>query len=273
MNNIHPYSFFFELPLYAKVVLDDSNEKDFLSLMNSSFNINAYNPVIKENTTYKMRIISHNYQNVQNVSYYEGITQFELECVRTGYKILCFANLVCIEHENGDDEFVFQKIGQFPSIADLHIGRIRDYNKLLSKEKLKEITRAVGLAANGVGIGSFVYLRRIFEDLVEEAHQAALKDSAVNEDEYSRSRMVEKIDLLREYLPDFLVANKNLYGIMSKGIHELSEQECLSHFEVAKVGIEMILDEKLDKLNKKIRKEDAQRRIQEASQKISPKYM
>ena len=37
---------------------------------------------------------------------------------------------------------------------------------------------------------------------------------------------------------------------MSKGIHELSENECLKHFSVIKLGIELILDEKLDALKK-----------------------
>ena len=40
---------------------------------------------------------------------------------------------------------------------------IKQYDKELRKPDLKEFTRAIGLAANGVGIGSFVYLRRIFE--------------------------------------------------------------------------------------------------------------
>src|SRR5205823_229147 len=71
---------------------------------------------------------------------------------------------------------VLQKVGQFVSIADLHIGQIKKYNTVLSKEQLKEFTRAIGLAANGIGIGSFVYLRRIFENLILEAQGKASKN-------------------------------------------------------------------------------------------------
>jgi hypothetical protein len=48
------------------------------------------------------------------------------------------------------------KVGQYPSIANLHISRFKDFTKVISKEKIKEVTRGIGLAANGVGIGSFV---------------------------------------------------------------------------------------------------------------------
>lgn len=39
--------------------------------------------------------------------------------------------------------------------------------------------------------------------------------------------------------------NKNLYGIVSKGIHELSEEECLAMFPCIRTGIELILDDVL----------------------------
>ncbi len=38
--------------------------------------------------------------------------------------------------------------------------------------------------------------------------------------------------------------NKSLYGVLSAGIHTLSEEDCLSHFSVVRSIIELILDEK-----------------------------
>ena len=67
------------------------------------------------------------------------------------------------------------------------------------------------------------------------------RDSTMN---FMRNQGIkEKIDLLKESIPDFLVSNKALYSILSKGIHELSEQECLELFPVMKTSIEYILDE------------------------------
>jgi NAD(P)H-flavin reductase len=141
----------------------------------------------------------------------------------------------------------------------------------LEREKIKELTKAVGLVANGIGIGSFVYLRRVFESLIEEAHNEAKVDSGWDEAQYQKNRMVEKIEQLKNHLPDFLVKNKGMYGILSVGIHELEENECLKHFDAVKVGIELILDEKLEKRNKAKKIEEAQNRIQVITQSITKK--
>ena len=59
-----------------------------------------------------------------------------------------------------------QKIGQFPSLADIAIDESKTYRTVLTPEDSSQFHKAIGLAAHGVGIGSFVYLRRIFERLV-----------------------------------------------------------------------------------------------------------
>jgi hypothetical protein len=138
-----------------------------------------------------------------------------------------------------------QKIGQYPSVADLSSTEIKRYSKVLTPEDYSDLRRAVGLSAHGIGVGAFVYLRRIFERLIEEAHHTARQDSAWDENHFQQSRMPEKIGLLAPHLPDFLVENKALYGILSKGLHELSEDECLEYFSITQRGIELILEEQI----------------------------
>ena len=137
------------------------------------------------------------------------------------------------------------KVGQSPSMADIEQGQIRNYRSVLDKDHYQELNRAIGLASHGVGIGSYVYLRRIFERLVEEAHAKASGEAGWDEDAYTKSRMDEKIALLKSHLPEFLVAQRSLYGILSKGVHSLDEETCLSHFPILRAGIELILDQKL----------------------------
>jgi hypothetical protein len=162
------------------------------------------------------------------------------------------------------------KIGQYPSVADLTLGDIKKYQKVLSNEKYIEFSKAIGLSAHGIGIGSFVYLRRIFEDLIEEAHKEAMKLSDWNEEEYSKKRMDEKISALQHYLPKFLVDNKkHLYGILSKGIHELKEDECNSMFPALKSGIELILDEKMEQREKQAKIKAAEVALQKFNQGLS----
>lgn len=143
------------------------------------------------------------------------------------------------------------KIGQYPSLADLQEWEIRKYRKILGDDKYNEFSKAVGLAAHGVGIGAFVYLRRIFEGLIEEAHTDAKVVPDWDEESFVRgTRMDDKILMLRDFLPDFLMENRGIYSILSKGIHTLSEEECLDHFDILKTGVELILDEKIEKTNK-----------------------
>ncbi len=143
-------------------------------------------------------------------------------------------------------EGVLQKIGQYPSIADLATPDLQKYRPIIGNERFRELTRGVGLASHGVGIGAFVYLRRIFESLIEEARNVAATNPDWDQPSYERARMDEKIAVLKQHLPSFLVENRTLYGIMSRGIHTLPESECLSAFPIVKLGIELILDEKLE---------------------------
>ena len=129
-------------------------------------------------------------------------------------------------------------------MADIQIAQIKQYSKVLGNQYMKDFTKAIGLAANGVGTGSFVYLRRIFEYLVHEAAYVAIAKGDVDEQTFATSKMDQKLKLLENYLPDVLKDNKPLYGVLSKGIHELSEDECLEYFSVVREVIELILDER-----------------------------
>ena len=143
------------------------------------------------------------------------------------------------------------------------------YRKILGKEQFKELTRAIGLKANGVGIGSFVYLRRIFENLIEEASKKAQSEiKEFSEEKYKNSRMDDKIILVKAYLPDFLVDNRKLYVILSTGIHKLSEQECLLYFETVKVGIEQILDEKITQIERTAKLKESEKEIGKVLSKL-----
>ena len=89
------------------------------------------------------------------------------------------------------------KIGQYPSLADMQRDLSPRAAKALGKKGATEFKRGVGLAAHGIGIGSFVYLRRIFEDLVDEVAGPAISAGVIAGDEYQKSRMDERIGLLK----------------------------------------------------------------------------
>ena len=163
---------------------------------------------------------------------------------------------------------VLAKIGQSPSMADISESELRPYRKVLSDEEYQELARAVGLASHGVGIGSFVYLRRIFERLIEDACATAKKDPAWDDGAFQQSRKGEKIELLKGYLPPFLVQQRKLYSILSKAIHSLTEKDCLEAFPVVRLGIELILDQKVVAKQQQDKMEEAKNSIEKLQQKL-----
>lgn len=191
------------------------------------------------------------------------------QCAREKDHLQVF--LYLIDRRQGFDEskkprtmYSIQKIGQHPSYGDLNLPKLKKYAPVLDKALLGELNRAVGLASHDVGVGAYVYLRRVFGALIEEAHGLAVSDADWDEALYSRSRMSERISLLRAHLPTFLVDHPEMYSLLSKGIHELSERECLEHFDTLKIGIELILDEKLERKERSKKIQDANAALSKA---------
>lgn len=133
------------------------------------------------------------------------------------------------------------KIGQYPSIVDLKGNVFKKYDKIIKREQLKELRTAEILAAHGYGIGAFIYFRRIIEQIVQERFDET-KPSEKSADEFQKMKFGEKIKYLRNDLPDLLVKSANIYSIVSKGVHELNEDECLEMYPILRKGIELILD-------------------------------
>jgi hypothetical protein len=238
MDNLTPEKFVFDTPLYD--ILKWTEDDDTVIENIICFDGKIDGPCVycgKETTYQRNGEVPPRYAISQYLSF-ERTMNLKLFCSRDS------KHEIEIFFKTFPSEYSFLKIGQFPSIASLTKGEINKYRKVL-RDQFSEFSRGVGLISHGVGIGAFVYLRRVFESLIEEAHSKAKTGNGWNEDAYQRGRMDDKIDLLKSYLPSFLVKNRSLYGILSKGIHELKEQECLDIFPVVKLGIELILDEKI----------------------------
>lgn len=247
-----PEQFYITYPLYEEFNFSEGQESDGWKIKYFGGTIDAYCPDCGSHS-----IFSHSPQQTsyaQDAWIHDHLFQVTLVCSRDKKHQLYFLFRV---HGR-----TMQKIGQFPSLATLNLYDVRSYSSVLDKETFRELTKAIGLAAHGVGVGSFVYLRRIFENLVEEAHCATQSAAGWDEAAYSKARMGEKILQLAHLLPKFLVDNRLMYGILSKGIHELTEAECLTAFPVVKLGIEIILDEKIRTLEEQMKLEKAALAIQ-----------
>jgi hypothetical protein len=246
--------FFLETSLYERYSIDESDGYTLFDLIFFTDKLDCYCPFCEKESTFIGTNIPPLFSG-HRINEYGAMAQYGNV---GGYKYFLnkihHINLYCSRVEKHKmqqtiyttDTELF-KIGQYPSIAEISQPELKKYRTVLSKEKYSELNRGVGLITHGIGIGSFVYLRRIFENLIEEAHKKISVSENWSEDDYQKSRMAEKIGLLQSELPEFLVENKSLYSILSKGIHELTENECMEYFPTVRLGIELILDEKLEK--------------------------
>lgn len=230
-----------DAPLYAEFdVIDD--ELGRFALYHNGGTVDAYCITCEQKSVFRIAdsIVGMNYSEAMNKLHDQYIITMKAFCGRSG----CAGSLyVCFYRDLINKKMT--KIGQYPSKASIDLGDMDPiFTKEMEPEFRRELGRAVGLRGHGIGIGSFVYLRRIFEKLIEEAHVVAMSESGWDESAYAKARIPDRIKMLKAHLPNRLVESTKLYGILSKGVHELSEEECLSHFDIVQKAILMILSER-----------------------------
>lgn len=267
--------FVFNVPLYQTIDIQNGYNDIAKSIVehSSSITIDGYNPIQKKESTFCLSKGLGDYR-----AYYSGTDSsywsfknslLKETCVKTViFTCQRYYDTITIAVFHDPTKSVLIKVGQYPSVADIHIGQVKQYDKVLEKPIMREFTKAIGLAANGVGIGSFVYLRRIFEKLVMDAYNEALQEGKVDAEQFEKQKMDERIKSLKGYLPPFIVENSSIYGILSKGIHQLTEEECLAYFDCMRQSIELILDERLEQLAKKKKIEEVKKTLNSITSQI-----
>lgn len=158
-----------------------------------------------------------------------------ISCVRDKHHMIRYWFLI--------KRMTIEKVGQYPSLATISNDEVAQYRKGMDKIDAQEFHKAIGLAAHGVGVGSFVYLRRVFERLIYGRFEEFKAQEGWKDEDFYGLRMNEKVKFLIGHLPSFLVENAKIYSILSVGIHELDEATCLSYFDVLKHSIIIILEE------------------------------
>ena len=138
----------------------------------------------------------------------------------------------------------FVKIGQFPPHAELVAGRLKAVSKIADKIDTFELRRAAGLISHDSAIGAFVYLRRVFERIIAKAWQSAIAAGETLPDP-TGLRMTEKIAALKNHLPGIVVQNAKVYGILSKGLHELTEEDCARAYPLVEESVIWMLEDAL----------------------------
>lgn len=135
-----------------------------------------------------------------------------------------------------------RKIGQWPSMADLAFGELKTIDKSLDAVDRHELGKALGLFAHDSAIGAFAYLRRVFERMIDRAHER--QETAGHPiSGFADMRMDAKVGALKDELPDMVVRNSGVFSILSLGLHELTEEQCNKHFPVIKAVLFQMLEQ------------------------------
>lgn len=284
--------------LYDHIDINQGNLEDLKEITSGKVRINCYCKECGEKRTFLMQPIKYYDKNTkQNVYLSDEITRIQNICMihnatqpggeikhtewywqgnqinSDEVRLLIFKFECTFNSEHHLDYITLTsennmiKIGQFPSVADIEFPELKQYKRVISEQDMQELKRAIGLFAQGIGIGSYAYIRRILERLIDKAKNIAINDGEITLENYERNKVANRIKMLNGYLPKILIDNAVVYGIISKGIHELTEDECLTYFPVMKEFIIMILEQ----WEQERKRKEAEKNITSAISKIASK--
>lgn len=152
-------------------------------------------------------------------------------------------------------EDYIEKIYQSYTSVLLNNGEIKKYekSKLLEKEDREYLVNANKSRSIELHIGSFIYLRRVFENMLTRIYKNNLKKIKTpnNKDFYSM-KTAEKVDCLKEFLPNLISGEHNkgkyseMFKLISEGVHNFSEAECNILYELLENIIMLILNKEIE---------------------------
>lgn len=145
------------------------------------------------------------------------------------------------------------KVGQYPaldiSVEPMVRKFLGDYYELYKK--------GVTCENFGYGIASYAYYRRVLENLIDkllgiveeiidDADKLRYKDAL--EQTKSAQTGSDKIDLIKDLLPPILRPNGinplgTLYGILSEGIHDMDDDECLEIAQEVRTSLVFVIQQ------------------------------
>ena len=170
--------FIFKAPPYRKITGDDFQEL-YNELNTYNLSVSGFNPVSNVESTYHMLSPSIGvgkgpFHNQDFEPYAEDVRVMSFQCGRFGDILTLFVRF------NKKDGYIM-KIGSYPSLRDFRKEDIKKFRKVLTPKQQQELMTGIMIYTNGAGIGSYVYLRRIFEDIVFEEAQRLIAIGKLDE--------------------------------------------------------------------------------------------
>lgn len=157
----------------------------------------------------------------------------------------CNMSLVYVLRLTNDS---IMKIGQYPSYAMIQHTEIEKYRNVISKYYL-EFKQSLSAYSQNMGVASFVYLRRILEDIINKKYKSEFSE---NPQDIRFIDKLKQIETREKIIPsEFDDVRTKIYSVLSKGVHEYQEEECLVLYPYVRFVIESILDKLVEEKERK----------------------
>jgi hypothetical protein len=86
--------------------------------------------------------------------------------------------------------------------------------------------------------------------------------------EFDNARMPERVRLVASELPTFIVDHPELYGVLSKGVHQLTEEECGRELPVLQRCMTLIAEQRLERKMREKREAETKALLSEAASRL-----
>ena len=166
------------------------------------------------------------------------------------------------------------KCGQWPSLVDFQLHQIEGLSAAFSDDDVREWKRSLMTQAHGFYVAGCVHLRRMFESILIEARSSidGGKHAGKEWPEFDvGTRMPDRVKLVASELPSFIVEHPELYGVLSKGVHQLTEEECARELPTLQQCMRLIAEQRIEKRRRSRTEAETKKLLSEAASRLGKK--
>jgi hypothetical protein len=163
---------------------------------------------------------------------------------------------------------MLRKVGQLPSPYELmHNNK---YDEILNDlDSLDDFRKSIETTAYNYHVASFTYSRRVLEKIMLKKF---MKLGNTKTDFKNIINFEEKFKQTKDIIdPDLRDHFKPLYGILSEGIHNLSDDECRGYYNILHDLVKFQLEFMLIEKERDIHKNNTIKKLQKITSKLKKK--
>ena len=235
------YNLLMEKGTYEKVSEVDANIFETFTSTNGFSTLDLHCPRCKDNKTF----VQVTWGEIDGLGGYQRGPQYHRNTRSLYYKCpTCGQCVLFIFHFDGNSII---KLAQYPSLYDVSRDELKKYqkNKLIDKDSFREIYKAETCASSGYYVAAYTYMRRVYETMLMSVFTDNQGAIGLSEDEFRKLHSDKKLEAIKDYLAIDDEIYLPLYGLLSAGIHAMSEEQCCEDYVVLKpILLEILAEQK-----------------------------